>query len=140
MTEVREPIPRKSGRAKFIELRPAGGMVPGDGNGDGLVDLSDAIGILFYLFLGDPPRLPCGSGLPGDPSNLALLDSSGDGLLDVTDSIHVLQYLFIGGIPPVLGIACVPMTGCPEACTAEVALLERNCISRWCSLSFPADL
>ena len=61
----------------------------GDFNIDGSVDLSDALGIFNYLFLG-------GAGTPCE--NAA--DSNKDISIDLTDGVHILGYLFMGGAPP----------------------------------------
>jgi hypothetical protein len=65
-------------------------FVRGDSNGDGNVDLADAIAIFADLFLGEPARNPCRDAL----------DSDDTGLLDLTDGVKVLQFLFMGGIQP----------------------------------------
>lgn len=90
---------------------------PGDGTGDGVLDLSDAVFLLEHLFLGQHEVLPCGAGGGlREPGNIALLDSNGDAAVDLSDAVQVLMHLFLGGSPPVLGIACVPIPTCPEAC------------------------
>ena len=61
----------------------------GDFNIDGNVDVSDALGIFNYLFLG-------GAGTPCE--NAA--DSNKDVSIDLTDGVHILGYLFMGGAPP----------------------------------------
>ena len=62
--------------------------IRGDLNGDVEVDLSDAIKLFGYLFLGD--RLLCP--LAGDANS--------DGELDISDGAFVLNFLFLGGRPP----------------------------------------
>jgi hypothetical protein len=79
---------------------------PGDLTGDGAVDISDAIAILSFLFLGGE-RTPCSA---------ALADFNGDGSVDISDSVASLGWLFLGGAPHALGEACVPLAGCSEAC------------------------
>ena len=37
--------------------------------------------------------------------------------LDLSDAVSVLQYLFQSKLPHVLGTTCVPIGGCPQACT-----------------------
>lgn len=61
-----------------------------DANGDSNVDLSDAVYILSYLFLGaEPPA--CAEGA----------DTNGNGDVDITDGIYLLTALFLGGpVPP----------------------------------------
>ena len=61
----------------------------GDVNIDGSVDVSDALGIFNWLFLG-------GAGTPCE--NAA--DSNKDLSIDLTDGVHILSYLFMGGTPP----------------------------------------
>jgi hypothetical protein len=65
-------------------------FVRGDSNGDGELDLSDAIGILGDLFLGSPAIALCRDSLDADDS----------GELDITDAIKVLNHLFLGASPP----------------------------------------
>lgn len=66
----------------------------GDFNIDGNVDVSDALGIFNYLFLG-------GAGTPCE--NAA--DSNQDVSIDLTDGVHILGYLFMGGTPPASPVA-----------------------------------
>lgn len=62
----------------------------GDANGSDGVDLSDAIFILGFLFLGEPTRLDCEDSA----------DANDSGVLDLSDSIYLLSHLFLGGPPP----------------------------------------
>ena len=61
----------------------------GDANGDGLIDLADAIWILNYLFRGGPP-----------PASLKAGDADCSGSVDLGDVVYLLNYLFRGGPPP----------------------------------------
>ena len=107
-------------------LDPSGtaGMVPrsatvasaGDVNQDGAADISDAVTLLRFLFIGSPPRLPCGDGSPADEGNRAVANPNGDGAINLTDAIYILDYFFRGGLPPVQGAECRSVVGCPEAC------------------------
>ena len=80
--------------ASLIKLRPE---LPsgepllrrGDARGDGVVDLSDAVFTLNYLFLGG-----------SQPSCLDSSDTDDDGVVNIADGIGVLQFLFLGGEPP----------------------------------------
>lgn len=65
-------------------------FVRGDANEDSRVDMSDAIGILDYLFR-DPPSLT---------TCLDAIDANDDGTTDISDPIYLLVYLFAGGLPP----------------------------------------
>ncbi len=63
----------------------------GDSNGDGAVDISDAIDVLDFLFTG---------GAASDCSDAA--DASDDGRIDLSDPIATLGFLFLGtgNLPP----------------------------------------
>ncbi len=63
----------------------------GDTDGSGRIDLTDAMGLLQYLFLGEAR--------PACPTNA---DADGNGTLDLTDAVRILAYLFVGGEPPVI--------------------------------------
>jgi hypothetical protein len=91
--------------------------VPGDCNQDGAVDISDAICLFGFLFLGSPSLLPCGDGSVSHASNIALIDWQPDGQVDISDGISLLRYLFSGGEPHPLGTECVETSGCPATCT-----------------------
>ncbi len=58
----------------------------GDPNADGVVDISDAIYILSYLFAGKDA-----------PSCMDAADANNDESVDLSDAINVLSYLFAGG-------------------------------------------
>jgi hypothetical protein len=63
----------------------------GDASGDGAVDISDAVFLLFHLF---------GQGIP--PSCLDAADSNDDGAVDLSDVMSLLAALFLDGpaLPP----------------------------------------
>lgn len=60
----------------------------GDADGNGELQLTDAVRILRYLFLGDP-----------EPPCLDSADSDDNGMVQLTDAIRILNYLFLGGEP-----------------------------------------
>ncbi|MBN1443435.1 MAG: hypothetical protein JXA90_12060 [Planctomycetes bacterium] len=74
-----------------VEYEPpsVGGFRRGDANADGQHDLSDAVIILQFLFLG-------GRSLPCEQS----ADCDDSGVIEITDPIALLQFLFLGGLPP----------------------------------------
>jgi hypothetical protein len=92
------------------------GMIPGDCNRDGAVDISDGICLLGYHFLSIPDKLPCGGRTLGDPANASLLDFNGDGGVDLSDPISLFSFLFLGGPPHALGTDCTPIPGCVGVC------------------------
>jgi len=69
-------------------LYSGGWFTRGDANQDGAVDISDAVAVLEFLFLG-PSRLRCQDAM----------DCDDDGALAITDAIFLLNYLFLGGDP-----------------------------------------
>jgi hypothetical protein len=64
------------------------GFVRGDANGDGRVNLSDAIRSLYYVF--GLSQVACADAV----------DANDDGAADIADPIYVLEYLFGSGPPP----------------------------------------
>jgi hypothetical protein len=62
--------------------------VCGDVNGDGLVDVSDVVALIGYIFNG------------GSINNLSVADVNGDGLVDISDVVHLITYIFNGGSAP----------------------------------------
>jgi len=76
--------------ACIVDWQPPviGGLQRGDCNGDGRQDVSDAVCMLEYLFLGG--RVGC--------EQTADVDDSG--VIELTDPIVLLAHLFQGGPPP----------------------------------------
>ncbi len=101
-----------------FEVRVAcGGQVPGDCNQDRVVDLSDAVCLLGFLFLGTPETLPCGDGTGAHAGNRDLLDWNNDKNADLSDAVGLLAYLFQGGARHALGETCRTLGGgCPQVC------------------------
>jgi len=60
----------------------------GEANGDGSIDITDAVKILSYLFTS------------GELTCVSSADSNDDGIIDITDGIYLLSWLFAGGIAP----------------------------------------
>jgi glycerophosphoryl diester phosphodiesterase len=71
-------------------------FVRGDPNEDGVVDISDPVFILFFLFAGHV-----------QPGCVRGADANGDDLVDLSDSVHLLTYLFLDGPGPE-----APFPGC----------------------------
>jgi hypothetical protein len=73
----------------------------GDANGDGGLDVSDAVAIAVHLFAGRTNAVEC----------RAAADADSNGVLNVTDALYILRFLFRLGPPPV-----PPFPACgPEA-------------------------
>jgi len=94
-------------------------FVRGDSNGDGVVQISDAVADLtFLLSIGGPA-----------PLCLDAADANDDGQFDIADPVRVLNALFLPGAPPLpapypscgpdpspdglIGPACGILVGCP---------------------------
>ena len=95
----------------------SGGLqLPGDCNQDGMIDIADGVCIVSVLFLGrQPSEYPCGDGTSTDPANVELLDVNGGGSpVDLADAVWLLAYQFQGGPPPVQGLDCIIIVGCPD--------------------------
>jgi hypothetical protein len=75
--------------ARAFTYEPADVFLRGDPNGDGKVDISDAVAVLAYLFLG--------GGMPGC---LKSADANDTGLVDLSDAVSVLNFLFLSGRAP----------------------------------------
>jgi hypothetical protein len=90
---VYEPLPRP--------LEPV--FLRGDANADGALDLSDAVFIFHWLFLGGP-----------EPPCLEAANAADAAAIDISTGIFLLGYLFLGGPPPpppgppAPGAACGP--------------------------------
>lgn len=69
----------------------------GDANADGLVDISDPVFTLEYLFRGG-----------ATPRCLSALDANDSSEVDISDAIYSLGFLFTGGPPPP---NCFPVAG-----------------------------
>jgi hypothetical protein len=63
----------------------------GDVDSSGTLDLTDALRVLGYLFLGS-----------GEPGCLETADADDSGRVELTDALRILNYLFLGGLvlPP----------------------------------------
>jgi len=61
----------------------------GDANNDETTDVSDAVWIINYVFVGGDPPDPMESG-----------DANCDGSPDVSDAVWIINYVFVGGFAP----------------------------------------
>jgi hypothetical protein len=62
-------------------------FVRADINGDGAIDVTDAVGVANFLFLGIGPIPTCRKAL----------DSNDTGVIDISDIIYLLSWAFLGG-------------------------------------------
>jgi hypothetical protein len=89
---------------------------PGDSNQDGRVNVADAVNFLDRLFSAEG-QAPCRGGSILEGGNRTLHDFDAGGTVNITDAILLLEYVFRRGAPPTLGTSCLPITGCPSACS-----------------------
>jgi hypothetical protein len=100
-------------------------LLPGDGNQDGTIDLSDGISFLNWFFLGI--ALPLASADSElcliDPVNatavgLQVMDWNGDVTLDLSDATGLLTWFFTGTAEHVLGQECIVVLSgaCNSSC------------------------
>ena len=82
----------------------------GDLDGNGFLDITDVVRILINLF--GQPTEPCHT----EEGNRELQDTDGDGVLTQNDALRLLKYFFLGESPPVGGLECIPIPGCPGGC------------------------
>jgi hypothetical protein len=61
----------------------------GDANGDGDVDISDAVYLISYIFSGGAAPIPLLAG-----------DANCDHMVDISDVVYLISYIFSGGQPP----------------------------------------
>jgi hypothetical protein len=61
----------------------------GDCDGNDVINVSDAVFVIAYVFGGGPP-----------PDPLLVGDVNCDDLVNVTDAVHLVNYIFGGGPPP----------------------------------------
>jgi len=64
----------------------------GDVNEDGIINVSDVVSMINYLFIEGPA-----------PNPLALGDPNGDCIINTSDVVYLINYLFIGGPEPKWG-------------------------------------
>jgi hypothetical protein len=106
----------------LVVVPPGGRVIPGDANGDAGLDISDAVALLGFLFLGGGKTLPCGDGTVTHPGNISFLDWQPDGMVDISDAVAMLSFLFLGGSSHTLAVpgsvtpTCVPIAGCADRC------------------------
>jgi len=88
--------------------------LPGDANGDGRVDVGDAVFLINFIFKGGAAPVPLSSG-----------DANCDGTTNVGDAVFIINYVFKGGPEPCS--KCQDKTGTKdEAKPVELELKLRD--------------
>ena len=69
-----------------MDVHNIGFFTPGDANRDLLVNISDPVFLINYIFAGGtPPVAPC------------LGDANGDDMVNISDAVNLINYIFNGG-------------------------------------------
>lgn len=80
-----KPEFKQCGMAEIVFGQPG----CGDANGDGLVNITDAVFLITYIFNGGPAPDPLESG-----------DCDCDELVNISDAVYLIQYIFSSGPAP----------------------------------------
>ncbi|MFH2056613.1 MAG: dockerin type I repeat-containing protein [bacterium] len=65
------------------------GFACGDANGDAIVNITDAVYLIQYIFNDGP-----------DPVSVEAGDANCDGIVNITDAVYLIQFIFNGGPAP----------------------------------------
>ena len=97
-----------------VDCRGEGGLqLPGDCNGDSVLNITDGLCLLNQLFIGSSAA-NCGA-IRFSDSGSADFDGSGD--VQITDPVALFTYLFLGGPPHALGEECTSVPFCEDRCS-----------------------
>ena len=83
-------IPSIVGFQAHVRLPSLTWFLRGDSTDDGTTDITDAVLVLSFLFLGEQ-----------SPTCIAAADINGDEIVNISDPVALLTFLFLGGPPPV---------------------------------------
>jgi aminopeptidase N len=72
-----------------IAPEPPMPYIPGDANHDGIVDISDAVYLITFIFSGGSAPIPMKAG-----------DLNADCTVDISDAVYIIGYIFSGGSVP----------------------------------------
>jgi hypothetical protein len=65
----------------------------GDANGDAVINISDAVYLIAYIFAGGAAPGDCGYAFGKG-------DANGDGVVNISDAVYLIAYIFAGGAVP----------------------------------------
>jgi Dockerin type I domain len=72
-----------------LDVALGSGYLCGDANFDDIINVSDAVWIINYVFVGGDPPNPIEAG-----------DANCDGVCNVSDAVWIINYVFVGGHAP----------------------------------------
>lgn len=84
--EENQTVGRFLGMAQFMDLDDVGVYVSCDANNDRLVNITDAVYLINYIFAGGTP-----------PAHECLGNANGDELVNITDAVALISYIFSNG-------------------------------------------
>jgi hypothetical protein len=73
----------------FLSVSLTPDYLPGDADGSGTIDISDAVFLIRYIFGGGLPPIPLASG-----------DADCSNTVDISDAVFLISYIFRGGSAP----------------------------------------
>jgi hypothetical protein len=76
-----------------VNLTVADSVYCGDVDGNGMVNITDAVGVINYIFLGAEPTV-----------EVCRYDCNSDGVINISDAVHLISYIF--GYRPPLNDCC----------------------------------
>jgi hypothetical protein len=82
----------KPGAYQAAAHKLGGRIVPGDADGNRIVDISDAVHLISYIFSGGIPPIIYLSG-----------DADCNQFVDISDAVYLIAYIFQGGPAPLPG-------------------------------------
>ncbi|HER00590.1 MAG TPA: hypothetical protein ENO22_14730 [candidate division Zixibacteria bacterium] len=85
--EVQDETGSKTSKLLGMQINP--GYICGDANSDQSVNVSDAVTIINYVFVGG-----------SQPDPLASADANCDTTVNVSDAVWIINYVFVGGSAP----------------------------------------
>ncbi len=77
-----------------IHFAPYNELMKGDANNDNLVNISDAVHIINYVFSSGPEPIP----------EILAGDANDDDSVDISDATYIVNWVFVPGSPPPAGL------------------------------------
>ncbi len=68
----------------------------GDANNDGILNISDAVYVINYVFIPESPT----------PNPICTADVNGDGVINVSDAVYLINYVLVPGAPTPVSDCC----------------------------------
>jgi hypothetical protein len=82
----RDELGHDCGRVQLMDLEDVGIYIHADANNDRMVNVTDAVFLISYIFGGGQP-----------PAHVCLGDADGNGMINISDAVTLIAYIFGGG-------------------------------------------